>query len=291
MLNTRELEKRWLHYKLKSYIPHIIITVSLFVIILIVVLFTTAQKQEEKPLTEAKQQTIQTKQVMQESSSKVEVEAVSEKNISTPLPIQEVQMMTETLPTSQTTPSKKQIILTPSMNFMKHIQSEEQQPIYKTLHKKAPVVHKKSKPVKRTKVIQQQDQIEEEYIDVTHNQVKKVQQEKVEPRHIISIERKDSEKDIQEIIGRFKQNNNPALSLFVAKKYYELGNYEQAYNYALITNGINNDIEESWIIFAKSLVKLHKRDMALKTLAEYIKYSHSGNAKILFNDIRSGKFK
>lgn len=289
MLNTRELEKRWLHYKLKSYIPHIIITVSLFVIILIIVLFTTAQKQEEKPLTEAKQQTMQTKQVMQESSSKAE--AVSEKNISTPLPTQEVPMVKETLPTSQATSPTKQIILTPSMNFMKHIQSEEQQPIYKTLHKKAPVVHKKSKPVKRTKVIQQQDQIEEEYIDVTHNQVKKVQQEKVEPRHIISIERKDSEKDIQEIIGRFKKNNNPALSLFVAKKYYELGNYEQAYNYALITNGINNDIEESWIIFAKSLVKLHKRDMALKTLAEYIKYSHSGNAKILFNDIRSGKFK
>ena len=289
MLNTRELEKRWLHYKLKSYIPHIIITVSLFVIILIIVLFTTAQKHEEKPLTEAKQQTMQTKQVMQESSSKAE--AVSEKNISTPLPTQEVPMVKETLPTSQATSPTKQIILTPSMNFMKHIQSEEQQPIYKTLHKKAPVVHKKSKPVKRTKVIQQQDQIEEEYIDVTHNQVKKVQREKVEPRHIISIERKDSEKDIQEIIGRFKQNNNPALSLFVAKKYYELGNYEQAYNYALITNGINNDIEESWIIFAKSLVKLHKRDMALKTLAEYIKYSHSGNAKILFNDIRSGKFK
>ena len=121
--------------------------------------------------------------------------------------------------------------------------------------------------------------------------VKKEPAEKSYKRQVITIERRDSQNDIKEIIGRFKKNNNPALSLFVAKKYYELGNYEQAYNYALITNGINNDIEESWLVFAKSLVKLNRKEMAIKTLKEYIKYSHSGNARILLNDIESGKFK
>ncbi len=284
MLNIRELEKRWLHYKIKSYIPHAIIAISLFVIVIIVVLFTTTQKQEEKTLVkDTKQQTLQTKKIIHEKKN------LTEENVSSAVATQKVQVLEKIAKTPSITSSEnQQITLSPSMNFMKHIQSEEQQPFYQTLHK-APKIHKKTKSIKRTKVTQQQNKIEEEYIDIQQPQ-KKHNVTKVITKPIITIERKDSEQDIKEIIRRFKKNNNPALSLFVAKKYYELGNYEQAYNYALITNGINNDIEDSWIIFAKSLVKLHKRDMALKTLAEYIKYSHSGNAKILFNDIRSGKF-
>ena len=294
MLNIRELEKRWLHYKIKSYIPHAIIAISLFVIIIIAILFMTTEKQEEKTLEKNTQEkALQTKKIIHDNSN--EKKTLIEENRSTSLPIQKVQVLEKIAQTPPITSSEnQQMTLTPSMNFMKHIQSEEQQPFYQTLHKAPKKIHKKSKPIKRTKVTQQQNKIEEEYIDIAQNKQQKpqqkVQQKTVKPKHIITIERKDSEQDIKEIIRRFKKNNNPALSLFVAKKYYELGNYEQAYNYALITNGINNDIEDSWIIFAKSLVKLHKRDMALKTLAEYIKYSHSGNAKILFNDIRSGKF-
>lgn len=66
------------------------------------------------------------------------------------------------------------------------------------------------------------------------------------------------------MIKRFNTNHNPALSLFVAKQYYQIGDYEQAYNYALITNDINNNIEESWIIFAKSLVQLGKKSKQSK---------------------------
>ena len=295
MLNIRELEKRWLHYKIKSYIPHAIIVISLFVIIAIVILFMTTQKQEEKTLEKNTQKkSLQTKKIIHDNSN--EEKTLIEENRSTSLPIQKVQVLEKIAQTPPITSSEnQQMTLTPSMNFMKHIQSEEQQPVYRTLHNE-PKIHKKSKSIKRTKVTQHQNKIEEEYLDIQqqpqtkHKIIQMKQKDKLIAKPVISIERKDSEQDIKEVIRRFKKNNNPALSLFVAKKYYELGNYEQAYNYALITNGINNDIEDSWIIFAKSLVKLHKRDMALKTLAEYIKYSHSGNAKILFNDIQSGKF-
>jgi hypothetical protein len=185
--------------------------------------------------------------------------------------------------------NKGQLTLEPSMHFMKHIQSEEQQPYYKTLHK--PQTVQKQKLKKRNKIINQQNTIEEEYIDIDKNRQKNVRKTIREPKSVISIKRRESQSDIKGIITRFKKSNNPALSLFVAKKSYELGNYEQAYNYALITNGIDNDIEESWLIFAKSLVKLGKPDMAAKTLRKYIQYSHSGNAKILLNDIESGKFR
>ncbi|MBU4110699.1 CDC27 family protein, partial [bacterium] len=97
--------------------------------------------------------------------------------------------------------------------------------------------------------------------------------------------------DIEEIITRFKKNNNPALSLFIAKKYYELGEYRNAYNYSLITNELNKDIEASWILFAQSLVKLNEKDKAVKVLRDYIKHTNSNRANLLLNDILSGKFK
>jgi tetratricopeptide (TPR) repeat protein len=106
----------------------------------------------------------------------------------------------------------------------------------------------------------------------------------------ISIKRQNTQDDIHDIIKRFKNNNNPALSLFVAKKYYELGNYHQAYNYSLITNKINKEIKVSWIIFAKSLVKLGKRDKAISILKKYIQQSNSSSAQILLDEIRTGKF-
>ncbi|MDQ1244960.1 MAG: hypothetical protein QG565_1301 [Campylobacterota bacterium] len=97
--------------------------------------------------------------------------------------------------------------------------------------------------------------------------------------------------DIAHVIKRFNVNHNPALSLFVAKKYYQLGDYEQAYNYALITNDINNNIEESWLIFSKSLVKINKKEMAIETLKKYISHSHSSQARQLLDEIQAGKFK
>ena len=39
MLNTRELEKRWLKHKIKSYIPHVVITLSTITIILVIFAF------------------------------------------------------------------------------------------------------------------------------------------------------------------------------------------------------------------------------------------------------------
>ncbi len=288
MLNTRDLEKRWLHYKIKSYIPHAVIFVSTVVIVVIVLILTAPSK----PTENKKSTTINiTKAIVQtepivKTKSKQNITIVQE----TVKPIATSQQTIAKIPLVDST-KKTNLTLEPSMNFMRHIQNEEQQPYYSTMH---PKVKKVQKSKKRDKIAQHQPAVEEEYIDINKNEQKKSvpKVQKVQPqKHVITIERRDSQQDIKEIIARFKKNNNPALSLFVAKKYYELGNYEQSYNYALITNGINNDIEESWLIFAKSLVKLHKRDMAIKTLNEYIHYSHSGNARILLDDIKSGTFK
>ena len=61
--------------------------------------------------------------------------------------------------------------------------------------------------------------------------------------NIIQINKQNTDDDIKHVIKRFKKNNNPALSLFIAKKYYDQGKYSKSYNYALITNGINKGDE------------------------------------------------
>ena len=109
---------------------------------------------------------------------------------------------------------------------------------------------------------------------------------------IIDIKRKtDKQSDIQHVIARFKKSNSPALSLFIAKSYYEQGDYNQAYNYALVTNQIDNNIEASWIVFAKSLVKMGQKEKAISTLKEYIKHSKSNNAKTLLDEIVLGNMR
>lgn len=101
----------------------------------------------------------------------------------------------------------------------------------------------------------------------------------VQKGKLSSIKRDDATFDIHELEERFKNNSNPNLGLYIARYYYDHGNYTESYNYALKTNAINNTMEESWLIFAKSLVKLGKEDQAKKTLQLYISNSNSQSAK------------
>ena len=255
MLNLPELEKRWLHYKIKSYIPHTIIAISSVIIIIILITFQNITHTEQDNTTKIK-------------TNKVTSTPV--KPIPTPKPIVKKEIIKITPLTTK--PIEHNIAkLKPSLDFMKKMQHSTQ-PYYQ------------NDVITQPKIVANEPEVQ--VVETVE-----VEEEPVYEEKKISIKRQNTQNDIHEIIARFKKNNNPALSLFVAKKYYELGDYHKSYNYALITNRINRDIEASWIIFAKSLVKLNEKEMAIKTLTEYIKTSHSSSAKILLDEITSGKFK
>jgi len=316
MLNIHDLEKRWLQYKIKSYMPYAVLVLSLILMITAAIFFLNnddTSKQAKSSSNNEAVETIQKAQTPQEQnqSSLKNKEVIAPVEIKTQQVKEEesiianeplYQAKTQKIQQSNTESKKNSSthILKPSMNFMKDLQSstpryyqvtpvkEKSKTIVQTT-KKVKKVEKKI--TKKRQEISEQKAPQEEYIDVAEQEVaveetQKPKEEKVQ----ITIKRRESENDIKEVIRRFQKNNNPALSLFVAKKYYELGNYKQAYNYALVTNKINNDIEDSWIVFAKSLVKLGKKDQAIKTLREYIKYSHSSNAQVLLDEIQRGKF-
>ncbi len=98
----------------------------------------------------------------------------------------------------------------------------------------------------------------------------------------------DREK-IADIEDRFKSYQDPKDSLKLAKIYYKKGDYKKAESWAVSTNNIDGDIEESWLIFAKSRAKQGFRKDAIKVLQSYYDETNSVKAKELLKKIRFGK--
>ncbi|HHS92837.1 MAG TPA: hypothetical protein ENK82_05775 [Campylobacterales bacterium] len=88
---------------------------------------------------------------------------------------------------------------------------------------------------------------------------------------------------------KFAKSKNPREALLLSKAYFKEGDYKSAEKWALTANKLNNGLEESWLLFAKSKVKLGKRDEAVNILASYYKRSHSIEVKRLIGQIKTGK--
>lgn len=288
MLNVNELESKWLRYKIKSYIPHAIIAVSTIIITLSVVTIYNLKPtvkvdvHADKNLQISPTKTlplVEQNTTIKEKSQQAIIAnsnlAIIEKNKN---PLQ------NSTPLAQSNEQKKdKIIMSPSLDFMVNMRTN------------IPAKYEIVTPAKDIQNIVIEEPIQENVLDLSEKAIDlESSQEDVSyesKKGSISINRQNTHDDIKYVIERFKKNNNPALSLFIAKKYYELGDYHKAYNYSLVTNEINHDIEASWLIFAKSLVKLNEKEMAIKTLTQYIDHSKSNRAQILLDEINAGKFK
>ena len=277
MLNINELENRWKRYRIKSYIPHLVIFVSTLIIVILSLTFFTSNKDQVDEMVSIKPLELPLKQAEVEPREKKETSepiVQKEQRVEPAHEVEKTQIVKHVTKSS----NEKKITLTPSLDFMKSI-NRDALPYYTQSDEQT--------PSQRENEELNENQEESKSNNIQENKIQ-IQKEKSET---ISIKRGTTQDDIQHVLKRFKQNNNPALSLFVAQKYYDLGDYHNSYNYALITNEINNNIEESWIIFTKSLVKLGQKDMAVKTLKQYLEYSNSDKANRLLDEIVSGKFK
>ena len=247
MLDILSLERRWRKYKIKSYLPHFIISIATIAILIGISIIFISSKNTVKKVETIKPSVIQ-------------------KSIPKDL-------------------HDNDMILEPSMQFIESISPNIQPP-------QAINAQPKSLPVKSV--------IEPKVPNfVTSGQLVKTNPPSVPiapPPSIVrpkvpTMKHDSNAFDIHEIEERFKVNSNPHLGLYIARYHYEHANYTEAYNYALKTNSINSTIEESWLIFAKSLVKLGKNDQAKKTLQLYISQSNSDSAKSLLYSIEQGGIK
>lgn len=103
--------------------------------------------------------------------------------------------------------------------------------------------------------------------------------------HINIIEIADvvAYKDIED---RFYETREIEDSLFLARSYFNKGNYKKAEYWALQTNKVDDSIEESWLIFAKSKVKLGHQNEAIKILKLYLKKHDSRDAVRLLEKLK-----
>ena len=244
MLDITNLERRWFKYKLKRFLPYGLIVTTILVLVLSI------------PL------------MLSPTSVKPAVDSLPKKSIEVAVPA-----------STHTVQEETGMILQPSMQFIQSINSAAL-PLTDTTVSVDPIAPvKKSVTPNTTKL----PPIETSPLQAPTVKIPVAPAVKspipLNKGKLTSIKRDDATFDIHEIEERFKNNSNPNLGLYIAHYHYDHGNYTEAYNYALKTNAINSTMDESWLIFAKSLVKLGKEDQAKKTLQLYISNSNSQSAK------------
>lgn len=85
---------------------------------------------------------------------------------------------------------------------------------------------------------------------------------------------------------KFYATNNISFSLLLSQKFLEKKEYKKALKWALISNEIDESSEKSWILFAKSKIKLGKKQDAINALNVYLKNSNSIQVKKVLDDIK-----
>jgi tetratricopeptide (TPR) repeat protein len=155
-------------------------------------------------------------------------------------------------------------------------------------------VHKKIKA--ETIIIDNDNPMDEDILISSAEQIikkpkvkKEIFLEKPKKKIHLNIIKTTSVSAYKDVENRFYESHDIDDSLFLAKSYYKRGEYKKSEYWAVETNKINNNIEESWIIFIKSKVKLGNKNEAIRILNSYIKRSNSGKAKNLLYKIKKGK--
>ena len=257
MHNIHDLERRWLRYKIKSYLPHFFVSIAVITLTIILYVYVPIKEQKNEVTTKAEQTKILAP-IVPEIKNEIQVPLYVPQN-----------------PKEDTIEPSANLVLEPSLHFMDNIEDGlnpymDEEQMAEALS--TPNYLDNSTNVQTPDIIEVNTPIEEK-------------------KALITMTKNQDESDLKDVIRRFKQNKNPALSLFIAKRYYDLEQYQKSYNYALMTNEIDKSIDESWIIFSKSLVKLGQHELATLTLKSYLKTSKSTQAEILLRKIESGDFR
>ncbi len=296
MIDVRELERRWLRYKIKKYLPFLILFISVLCIFVIAVKIDFSHKNKEPKVALNDKQTIkknvaavplkktkelnatayQSKQYSNDVTSSQSSTAIKTSISEKPIKASQKNVTTANL-------SKSPLqVLKPSLEFLRKMKDNSVVP-----ENESPFIERSSSPYTHSNI---SSTVNTASTQTENNSLENPKVHRQPAKIKIKISR-TTKKDLQAITKRFKKSNNPVLGVFLAKKYYEMGDYRKAYNYAYITNQIDSTIEDSWIIFAKSLVKLGQKERAVQTLKAYIKTSQSSKAQLLLDNIQTGKFR
>lgn len=94
----------------------------------------------------------------------------------------------------------------------------------------------------------------------------------------------------KDVENRFYQSEDINDALFLARTYYDSGNYKKAEHWALQANRLDESLEESLLLFVKSKVKQGNKNEGISILTGYLKRSNSEEAQKLLYQIENDKF-
>ncbi len=123
--------------------------------------------------------------------------------------------------------------------------------------------------------------------DQDQSSVQAIQADK--PKMHLDIIETSSVTAYKDVEKRFLQSRELDDALFLARSYYKKGDYKKAEYWALETNKLDENSEESLLIFVKSKAKLGHRNEAVTILTTYIKESNSQEGKKLLYQIENNK--
>lgn len=112
--------------------------------------------------------------------------------------------------------------------------------------------------------------------------------EEEKPKGIIKIESQEVN-SIKYLKERFEKSHNIIFALMLSEEYYIAKNYQDSNKWSIVANTIDADNEKSWILFAKSKLKLGQKQDAIASLEAYLKHNKSKAAQSLLTQILSGE--
>jgi len=264
MINAKELEKRWLKYKTKGAL----LILSIFALLGLLVYggYYILYKLD------------------------ISIDKAPKEHTTKALPIVKTKEVNKTITAKQESPNEVKndsLILSPTVPIIdleKEKQKDKQ--LKKRRAVKYNIAHKKKRHISKKRLVKAKPSTyltpsELAVVNGTHYREKRDKKKK-------KIVIKGSSNNYMSIMKqKFEQNKNPRDAILIAKAYYNAGNYKKAEEWALIANSLNTNLDESWMIFAKSKEKMGKRREALKILVTYYNRSKSSKVKALIEKMKS----
>ncbi|WP_041957528.1 hypothetical protein [Sulfurospirillum arsenophilum] len=275
-LEILELEKKVFKYRLKKYLPYFILSALFFLLSIIGFIFyaTSLHSVTSKENTSVP--------AMQNGTSPIENNLSTTPNtiVSTYVPLKEQNVTDETLLLQLPLIGKKSLeqkdsyLPEPTQSQVK-VSTQEEELENRVLIRKTSKNDEES--FYRTK---------EDKIDTSLLPPPLLEEQK--SKGVIKIETQEVN-SIKYLKERFEKSHNIIFALMLAEEYYISKNYQDSNKWSIIANTIDADNEKSWILFAKSKLKLGQKQDAISALEAYLKNNKSKVAQNLLTQIMSGE--
>ena len=122
-------------------------------------------------------------------------------------------------------------------------------------------------------------------LDNNQNEIEKPSSLHEKPQLNLNIVETTSVTAYEDVERRFMQSKDIDDALFLARSYYKKGNYKKSEFWAFETNKLDSSLEESFLIFVKSKIKLGQSNEAKSILSSYLKRTNSYEARALLEEL------